>query len=579
MAAARVAFLAAEAKVIVVHFRRESHSFSLSEIPAVAGLFFFTPNEYMVAVLTGSAIAMLLTSRLSAVKLAFNLANFGVIAVVAHGDLPPLAGADRRARPTDWIAAFAATLSASGRLGVRDRTAISLSGGAPQFQKLPEMIRFGAMVAMANTSLALLAVTVMWIDPSAVWLLVVPLVTVFLAYGAYVSEREKHERLELLYQSSRILQHSPELDSALVALLDHARKMFRAEVAEVLLQTRGGGPKRPADDVDPRRVAGGDGPVAWHRTTRSRPARGRATGVLPGPIRRRRPVDPAGDGHAADGRVRDDRLDDGREPADRGHSFDDDDLRLLETLANQAAVALENGQLEQSLAGAVAPQGAAPLPGYHDPLTGLANRALFAEQVERHLADARPGSALAVLFLDLDDFKVVNDTLGHAAGDRLLRRGRGAHRERASGATTWWRGSAATSSRCCCPTEDGPRPRRRRRGPDHRGAAGVVRGRGQDLVGRRIDRHRRRARPAPTTTCSATPTSRCTRRRPAASAASRSSTPTMHAAIVARHALSGELARASATASCGPHYQPIVELATGEPRRRGLVRWRHPTAA
>ena len=53
--------------------------------------------------------------------------------------------------------------------------------------------------------------------------------------GAYVSEREKHERLELLYQSSRILQHSPELDSALVALLDHAREMFRAERAEVIL--------------------------------------------------------------------------------------------------------------------------------------------------------------------------------------------------------------------------------------------------------------------------------------------------------------------------------------------------------
>ena len=60
----------------------------------------------------------------------------------------------------------------------------------------------------------------------------------FLAYRAYLSEREKHERLELLYQSSRILQHSPELDSALAALLEHAREMFRAERAEVLLWPR-----------------------------------------------------------------------------------------------------------------------------------------------------------------------------------------------------------------------------------------------------------------------------------------------------------------------------------------------------
>jgi diguanylate cyclase (GGDEF)-like protein len=55
----------------------------------------------------------------------------------------------------------------------------------------------------------------------------------------------------------------------------------------------------------------------------------------------------------------------------------------------------------------------------HDPLTGLANRALFHQRIERSLEIARRRS-LAVLFLDLDDFKTINDTLGHAAGDELL---------------------------------------------------------------------------------------------------------------------------------------------------------------
>ena len=111
--------------------------------------------------------------------------------------------------PIDWLAAFAATLAATFVSALTIATVITLSGGAPQFKKLPEMIQFGSMVAVANTSLALLAVAVLWIDPVLLWLLVLPLVTVFLAYQAYVSEREKHERLELLYQSSRILQHSP----------------------------------------------------------------------------------------------------------------------------------------------------------------------------------------------------------------------------------------------------------------------------------------------------------------------------------------------------------------------------------
>jgi len=79
----------------------------------------------------------------------------------------------------------------------------------------------------------------------------------------------------------------------------------------------------------------------------------------------------------------------------------------LLTFADQVSLALSDARLS-----AIAEE------AFHDPLTGLATRSHFLERLERAL---RPGSRAHVLFLDLDQFKKVNDEMGHAAGDDLLR--------------------------------------------------------------------------------------------------------------------------------------------------------------
>ncbi|HEY8216723.1 MAG TPA: EAL domain-containing protein [Acidimicrobiia bacterium] len=88
-----------------------------------------------------------------------------------------------------------------------------------------------------------------------------------------------------------------------------------------------------------------------------------------------------------------------------------DEEATVESVLHLAAIAVERTQFEDQLAHQA----------HHDPLTRLPNRTLFGELLEHSLRRAqRSGSAVAVLFMDLDRFKVVNDSLGHDAGDELL---------------------------------------------------------------------------------------------------------------------------------------------------------------
>ncbi|MGQ0752008.1 MAG: diguanylate cyclase domain-containing protein [Betaproteobacteria bacterium] len=92
--------------------------------------------------------------------------------------------------------------------------------------------------------------------------------------------------------------------------------------------------------------------------------------------------------------------------------FDGPEVKLLADLASDVSFALDYIAKEKKLAALA----------YRDPLTGLANRQLLHEHLKQALALAyRLKRVIALVFIDLDHFKSVNDTFGHAAGDRLLK--------------------------------------------------------------------------------------------------------------------------------------------------------------
>jgi len=92
--------------------------------------------------------------------------------------------------------------------------------------------------------------------------------------------------------------------------------------------------------------------------------------------------------------------------------FSPSELRLLSLLSDQAAVAISNASLHQMIS----------RQAYSDTLTGLPNRRALDERLEEEVVSARRNNySFAVIMMDLDGFKAVNDTYGHAIGDDVLR--------------------------------------------------------------------------------------------------------------------------------------------------------------
>ena len=556
--------------VLVAHitFRNQAYTLTLGEVALVIGLVSSSPAALIAGGLTGTAVSLILVRRQQPMKVIFNLATFLAEADVAILVMTALVGGHGVNSGAGWLAALGGTVAASAVGQIMVSVIVLTSARALLLKPVLRTFAFMLLAAVLNTVLGLSGVHVAGTDPQLAALLLIPCAVLAAAYRSYLSERRKHTRVRLLFEASAALQRSRGVDASITTLLSRAREMFNAEIADLCLL--------PADGCGPwRRFSLGphEGPVTMATVGPGEAGDPRlpGTAVL---LRRGDPVGPLQVRGLRDGMAVSISGEGGvggcltvANRRDTVTSFDHGDLELLEAFAGPASVALENGRLEAELEDQA----------FHDSLTGLPNRALLAQRLQASMMHG-PRERFAVLLLDIDDFKTVNDTLGHAAGDQLLV------------------AIAQRLSECLSPADTVARL-----GGDEFAVlldatatvdqATVVADRVLDVLGRpfrvaNCDVALHASIGVVVDNLSATgvddllSSADIAMYRAKAQGKNRRVVfePLMHAEVMARHQLRLDLERALIERQLHLRYQPIVSLDTGEVTgAEALVRWNHPT--
>ena len=419
-----VLFGVAQSVVLNIEVRREARSSSLTELPFVVGLLSVSPGAFMLARVIGGTAAQLLVRRQhrQPLKLVFNTVVVATEAVVGLAVFRLVAGAAAAQSPWLWLAAVAAASIANG-LGAGAVAALISRLERDGSPRSVARVAFSAVGQAAGLATIGVVITLtLEAGPWAVIPLLAACVIVVVAYRAYARLVERHESLERLFQFTQLVVSHPDTDRVVTDLLEQVCDMLHADEAVIMFfaddaseteteaALRRGEPlaRRPAryltSDVAwmVDRVRNDEQAVLVPRGTRELAARhwlercGLREAVIV-PLR--------GDRGVTAALIVADRLGEAR-------GFDHGDVRLLETVANHASIALRNGELVKRLRH----------DSMHDALTGLPNRASLEHEVDQLFGSPRAvrhGFALAML--DLDTFKEVNDTLGHHHGDALLR--------------------------------------------------------------------------------------------------------------------------------------------------------------
>ncbi|MEV4199442.1 putative bifunctional diguanylate cyclase/phosphodiesterase [Micromonospora globbae] len=408
------AMVAAGLPVLNFTVRRHSVGVTLTEIPLVLAFYLLRPLT-VVVIYTLAAIITHHRHRLGATKFWFNVARAAAgssLAVLVLQALPPVQGVG----PGTWLILFAAAsmvnlVSIVSVAGVHTLLQ-GWQAGREAIRKTP-LALLTAAINIASGMVVLILIAETW---WSVVLLAALVVALALVYRAYAQFFRQHRTLADMYELSRAIAESGQDGTLADALLGRVRTLMQAEYATLWLPAQGRHPEvlLTARNGDSGLLDLAKTPASVRQRAR---AQGRAVTVGRGmtsdpdlradlSVQRIKDVIvlPLRSGQAVIGTL---------EVANRlgdSNYFVRNDVPVFETVAAHAAVALENSRLVDRLRH----------DAYHDTLTKLPNRRRITSALDESVKIRAPGEVVALLLFDVDGLRQVNESLGHAAGDKVL---------------------------------------------------------------------------------------------------------------------------------------------------------------
>ncbi len=402
---AAVLFGLVEYTVFVVHFNRQGMSFTLNEIPIAIALVFLTPAASLIARIPVAIVVLALLRRNQPYKLVFNLAMSLFEMALAMLVFRSVLSASSSS--TEMLLVISGTLVILMPLsGIIISLAISrFEGGF--LRRVADELRASWWLYPVNTVLATMIVSLMLYEPLLGLLAALPTAGVWYVLYSYGQLSQELRDLDLVHGFAGRVGRSLDVDEIGDAAVVEMTSSFRATGAALVRFESDPPIVHRHGDLDIELPDRPDTP-GWKQLFSEGPrlidadeiagygieVDARRPPLLVGPI-----VDEGG--MLALALV--------SQAETYGHAFGRSDVARLRNMTQQLGVSLRRGMLHERL----------EYEARHDALTDLPGRILFERSVERAISDLRTG-VWAVLMIDLDRFKEVNDTLGHHAGDNLL---------------------------------------------------------------------------------------------------------------------------------------------------------------